>query len=264
MELNESAAAWPTRTTLMRVIIVDDEPLARQRLRQLLSTAGDVQIVGEGASGLDAIALIQSLTPDLVFLDIEMPDLDGFAAMAHLPAAARPAVIFVTAHETYAHQAFEIEALDYLLKPFSPERFKGALARARRHIAGAQAEGPGIASLLSLLRDDRRPHRLVAKSGDKVAFIRFDEIDWIESAGNYARVHAGAETHLIRETMKNLETTLDHRFIRVHRSTIVNSDRIKVITADRHGAPWVVLRDGTRLSAGRYIESRLKKWMENR
>ena len=248
----------------MRVIIVDDEPLARQRLRHLLSRAADIEIVGEGSSGLDAIALIESLAPDLVFLDIQMPDLDGLAAMAQLPASARPPVIFVTAHDTYAHQAFEVEALDYLLKPFSVERFEEALARARRRIAGAQGDAPQIASLLSILRDGRRPHRLVAKSGDNVAFIRFDEIDWIESAGNYARVHVGAEAHLIRETMKNLEARLDHRFIRVHRSTIVNSDRIKVITADSGGAPWVVLRDGTRLSAGRYIESRLKKWVENR
>jgi two-component system LytT family response regulator len=245
----------------MRVIIVDDEPLARQRLRHLLSKADDMEIVGEGSTGHDAIALIESLAPDLVFLDIQMPDLDGLTAIAHVPAAARPQVIFVTAHDTYAHQAFDVDALDYLLKPFSVERFEEALGRARRRFSSGQGEGPQIASLLSMLRAEPKPHRLVAKSGDNVSFIRFDEIDWIESAGNYARVHAGAEAHLIRETMKNLEVRLDQRFIRVHRSTIVNSDRIKVITADATGAQWVVLRDGTRLSAGRYIESRLKKWI---
>jgi two-component system LytT family response regulator len=255
----------PSHTPPIRAVVVDDEPLARQRLRHLLQQAGDIQIVGEGSTGYDAIRLIETVAPNLMFLDIQMPDLDGLAALARVPAESRPQVIFVTAHDEYAPQAFEVEALDYLLKPFSVERFREALQRARRRLAADQAEGPQIASLMSLLRTGPpRQQRLVVKSPEQVTFIKYEDIDWIESAGNYARVHVGTDAHLMRETMKNLESRLDNRFIRVHRATIVNSDRIKLISVDGDGAPWVVLRDGTRLSAGRYIESRLRKWMENK
>lgn len=247
----------------IRAVIVDDEPLARERLRLLLDREKDIKLVGEGTTGREAIALVETQTPDLMFLDVAMPDLDGVAAISAVPPATRPAVIFVTAYNDYAPRAFELDALDYLLKPFSAERFELSLARARRRFGQARASGDG-GQLSVQSRWSQKAGRfepVVVKSGDRFLFFSMDEIDWIEASGNYVCVHVGTERYLIRESMKGMEARLDSRFLRGHRGSIVNGDRIRLIGAGKDGHLCIVLRDGTRLPAGRQIESRLRAWL---
>ncbi len=239
----------------IRALIVDDEPLARARLRALLADEPDVEVVGECGDGLEAVAAVQDLTPDLLFLDVQMPTLDGFGVLEALEAGPMPAIIFVTAYDRYALRAFEVHALDYLLKPFDRDRFHKALERAR-----AALDRPGKAEadqrLLGLLQDQKkapRPlERLLIKTAGRVFFLRTEEIDWIEAAGNYVRLHVGAEAHLLRETMNGLEARLEPaRFLRIHRSTIVNVDRIQELQAWFHGDYLVILRGGTQLTLSR-------------
>jgi two-component system, LytTR family, response regulator len=240
-------------------VIADDEPLARERIRTLLGRESDVEVVGECADGSTAIEVIQRQQPDLVFLDVQMPEVGGFEVLEAVGAERAPAVIFVTAYDQYAVRAFEVNALDYLLKPFDRERFRKAMARGR-----AELEGEGgrrrLMALLEHLRSDRRvERRLVLKSGGRISFLRAAEVDWIEAAGNYLRLHAGKESHLLRETMKGIEERLDPgTFVRIHRSVIVNVDRIAVLEAAFHGEYWVVLRDGTRLASSRSYGAGLK------
>lgn len=251
----------------IRACIVDDEPLARERIRTLLEQEPDVQIVGECGDGGEAIAEIRATRPDLVFLDVQMPVVDGFGVLQALDSELPPAVIFVTAYDQYALQAFEVHALDYLLKPFNGKRFKKAIERARDELARAGGNGTvneRLISLLENLREERRPpERLVLKSSGRVAFLKVDEIDWIEAEGNYVRLHVGAISHLLRETMKGIEAKLDpNRFIRIHRSTIVNSDRIKELQPLFHGEYAVILQDGTRLTASRGPENKLRRLLD--
>jgi two-component system, LytTR family, response regulator len=250
--------------TPIRAVIVDDEALARERLRHLLSHEQDFALVGEGATGREAITLVETLSPDLMFLDVAMPELDGVEALTAVPERQRPAVIFVTAHNGYAPKAFDLDALDYLLKPFSVERFHQALGRARRRIVeGRSADDERLLALLSLWRERAdRAERLVVKSCDQFTFLSLDEIDWVEASGNYVRVHVGSEAFVIRESMKGMEARLDSRFLRAHRSTIVNADRIRLITIGDDGHPCIVLRDGRCLPAGRQIETRVRNWLD--
>jgi two-component system, LytTR family, response regulator len=268
----------------IRVCIADDEPLARERIRTFLEQEPDVRVVSECADGAEAIAEIQRERPDLVFLDIQMPGLNGFEVARRLmereeapPAlvfvtaydqhALPPAVIFVTAHDEYALQAFEVHALDYLLKPFNGERFRRALQRARLELLKEQPAGVSQ-RLLSLLEElqqqGRRPQeRLVLKTSGRVSFLKVDEIDWIEAEGNYVRLHVGVTSHLLRETMKGIEARLDpSRFIRIHRSTIVNTDRIRELQPLFHGEYAVILQDGTRLTASRGPDNKLRRFIE--
>ncbi len=239
----------------IRVLIVDDEPLARQRLRALLRGRDEIEIVGECADGDSAVAAVRDVAPDLLFLDVQMPGLDGFGVLERVGADQAPAVIFVTAYDQYAIRAFEVHALDYLLKPFDRDRFEKALQRALAHLQpGANGDtSPKLHSLLEEVHAGRKPaERLVIKSGGRVFFLRVDEIDWIEAAGNYLRVHVGKERHLLRETMNHIENRLDAaKFLRIHRSTIVNVDRIKELQPWFHGDYVVVLRDGTQLALSR-------------
>jgi two-component system, LytTR family, response regulator len=247
----------------VRVLIVDDEPLARERIRALLEPEADIEIVGQCSDGLEAVAAIQKLSPDLVFLDAQMPELDGFGVIKMVGAAQMPAVIFVTAYDQYALRAFDVHALDYLLKPFDRERFEVALSRARAQI---QHERNGVLNqrLMALLRDlkpdARSLDRLVIKSGGRVFFLKSEEIDWIEAAGNYLRLHVGQQSHLLRETMSAMEARLDPRlFLRIHRSVIVNVERIKELHPLFHGEYTVTLRDGTRLTLSRSYRDRLQE-----
>jgi two-component system LytT family response regulator len=237
----------------MRVLIVDDEPLACERIRTLLAGERDIEIAGECHDGRAAVEAIRRTAPDLVFLDVQMPEMDGFAVLAALDRM--PAVIFVTAYDQFAIKAFEVHALDYLLKPFDRERFQKALARARHGDLDARLRG-----LLAELRARKEfTERLVVRAGGRVLFLRVDEVDYFEAAGNYVRLHAGAEEYLYRETMARLEAALDPaRFARIHRSTIVNVSRVKELYPMFRGDFAVVLRDGRRLTLAKSYRARLQ------
>src|SRR6266545_303466 len=213
----------------IRALIIDDEPLARERIVDMLVGDAEVEIIGECGDGLAAVAAIEAHKPDLAFLDVQIPELDGFGLLEAIEQT--PVIIFVTAYDQYALRAFEVHALDYLLKPFDRERFDKALRRAKHQIERERA-GTMNRELVALLADLKsRPkplERLVIKAGGRVFFLRVDEIDWIEAAANYVRLHVGSETHLLRETMNALEGRLDaEQFVRIHRSTIVHLDRIQ-------------------------------------
>lgn len=250
----------------LRTLIVDDEPLARERVRMMLGMHDDVAVIGEVGDGQQAIDAIRHEHPDLVFLDVQMPGLDGFGVLRELEGEVMPYVVFVTAYDQYALRAFEVHALDYVLKPFNVERFSQALQRARAAIL--KHDGPDgavgrehLRSLVaSLTAEQREKQRIVVKSSGRVFFVKVDDIDWIEAEGNYVRLHMGAQSHLLRETMKGMESVLDtSQFIRIHRSTIVNADRIRELQPLFHGEYAVILRDGTRLVASRGPDNRLKK-----
>jgi len=239
----------------LKVMVVDDEPLARGKLRRLLADETDVEIVGEAGSAEEARERLHELRPDLLFLDIQMPGQDGFALLESLPAEDLPAVVFVTAYDEHAVRAFEVSAIDYLLKPFDRERLELALERAREALA--RRDGIGLdEQLRSMLQELRGEQpfldRFVVRSVGRIVFVRAADVDWIEAAGNYVRLRMGKESHLLRETMSSLETRLDPRvFARIHRSTIVNIDRIKELNHIFHGDYSVLLKDGTRLTLSR-------------
>ena len=240
---------------MIRTLIVDDEPLSRRRIRDLLEGEADFVLVGECGDGQEAIEALRERSCDLVFLDVEMPGLDGLEVARRLASGSGPAVIFVTAYDCYALPAFEVHAVDYLLKPFDRLRFRGALAWARtalrRERSEASADLPAASA--SELRHGRKPlERVTIKTAGRVFFLKTDDLDWVEAAGNYLRLHTGNATHLLRETMNNLEARLDpERFWRIHRSTLVNVDRIRELQPLFHGDYVVILRDGTELTLSR-------------
>ena len=247
-------------------LIIDDEPLARKRIRDLLKDDEEVELAGECSSGSEALALIEQAKPSLVFLDIQMPETDGFELMEMMNASGlHPAVIFVTAYDKYALRAFDAQAVDYLLKPFSESRFRRAVQRAKDQIH--QGNGGLLSTqLLALLREARPgkkySDRLVIRSGGRALFLRADEIDFIEAAGNYLTLHVGKDNHLIRETMQNFEARLDpERFLRIHRSTIVNIERIKEFQPWFAGEYVVVLRDGRKLTLSRTYRARVQEFL---
>ena len=241
---------------------MDDEPLARDRTRQLLEAEPDVEIVGECASGEDAVEVIKRAAPDLVFMDVQMPGMDGFAVLEKVSPGRLPAVVFVTAHDAHALKAFRVHALDDLLKPFDGERLRESLQRVREQLRSA-APGALQRRLLSLLADvkvrARREDRVVIRSGGRLSFLKADEVDWIEAEGNYLRIHTGQKSHLLRDTMSGIEARLDpSRFVRIHKSTIVNTDRIREIQPLFNGAHSVLLHDGTRLTWSRGYRDQLR------
>jgi two-component system LytT family response regulator len=236
----------------VRALIVDDEPLARARIRDLLAADADVEVACECGDGVEAVEAIRALAPDLVFLDVQMPERGGFDVVAEIGTDRMPVVVFVTAYDDYALRAFEAHALDYILKPFDEARFRGALARAKAQVHVARAARGAQPRFLT---------RLMVKSGDRFVFVRDEEIDWVEADGNYVRLHAGAAEHLLRETIRGLEARLDpERFMRIHRSTIVNLDRVREIHPLFHGEYRVVLADGTKLTLSRGYRDRLSRF----
>lgn len=246
----------------IRTLIVDDEPLARDRLRRYLAGDDEIEIAGECGDGLTALEAIEQLKPDLLFLDIQMPELDGFGLLAEIDDASMPAVVFVTAYDQYALRAFEVHAIDYLLKPFDRERFRKALGRAKQQIRRRQDAGEMDQRLLTLLTqikaEPKYLERVVIKSVGRVFFLKTCEIDWIEAEGNYAKLHVGGEAHLLRETMSRLEAKLDpEKYLRIHRSTIVNVERIRELQPLFSGDCAVILRDGTRLTLSRSHRDKL-------
>jgi two-component system, LytTR family, response regulator len=244
-----------------RVIIADDEPLGRARLRMLLADEPWVELIAECADGPSTIAAIDKFRPDLVFLDVQMPGGSGFDVISAVGAARMPFVIFVTAFDRYALRAFDVHALDYLLKPFDRDRFRDALARARERIERS-SNGDLERRLLAIVNDLKpgpQPlERFVIKSGGRVFFLRADDIEWIEAAGNYVKLHVGAETHVFRETMNSLEARLNPSvFFRIHRSHIVNIERVRELQPWFNGEYVVFLTSGARLTLSRGYREKL-------
>ena len=245
-----------------KVLVVDDEPLARERLTTLLSQEPDVELVGPARDGEEAITAIHDDSPDLVFLDVQMPQMNGFEVIEAVGGERMPLVIFVTAYDQHALRAFQVRALDYLLKPFDRERFTESLQRARKQIERDESGDLGrrlLALVKDLRRDQPRTDRLVVKSGGRLFFLRTDEIDWVEAAGNYVRLHVGPASHLLRETMNAIEGRLDpEKFFRIHRSRIVNMERIQELQPWLNGEYAVLLRTGTRLTLSRGYREKLQ------
>jgi two-component system LytT family response regulator len=247
----------------IHTLVVDDEPLARERLTSLLSAEADIEVVGQCRDGEEAVTAIVDHTPDLVFLDVQMPAMNGFDVIDAVGPERMPLVIFVTAYDQHALKAFQVRALDYLLKPFDRERFEQALQRARAHIQRDDTGDIGrrlLALVKDLRRDKPKTDRLVVKSGGRLFFLRADEIDWIEAAGNYVRLHVGPASHLLRETMNAIEGRLDgEKFIRIHRSRIVNMERIQEMQPWLNGEYAILLRTGTRLTLSRGCREKLQE-----
>ena len=257
-------------TAKIKTLIVDDEPLARRNLRVLLEKDSQIEIVDECRNGHEAVKAINTHLPDLIFLDIQMPEMDGFDVLARVGPEQIQAIIFVTAFDQYALKAFEVHALDYLLKPFDDERFAQALARAKSQISASEIDKLSQ-RLLALLEDRKGSNeqqqsyltRLMIKTSNRMMLLKVDEIDFIEADGNYAKLHTGRKTHLLREKMNDLEGRLDPaKFVRIHRSIIVNLDRIKEMHPHFNGDYIVVLDDGRQLRLSRSrrenLEARLK------
>jgi two-component system LytT family response regulator len=259
----------------IRTLIVDDEPLARRTIRNLLADDPEVEIIGECAGGAEAVESIRRRPPDLLFLDIQMPGMDGFDVLSAVELERISAVIFVTAYDAYALKAFEVHALDYLLKPFTDERFREALARAKSHVELREARGLAE-SLRAFLRGRVTSEeetaaapasrkggyltRFMVKVGGRVIFINPSDVDWIEADNYYVKLHVGGRAHLLRLSMKELEERLDPKtFWRTHRSAIINLDRVKELHQHPSGEYVVVLRDGTELKLSRARRERLQE-----
>jgi two-component system LytT family response regulator len=256
----------------LRVVIVDDEELARRGVRSRLERSDDVRVVAECGTGKEAIGAIRRTAPDLVFLDVQMPGMNGFEVIAAVGSEPLPQVIFVTAHDKYAIRAFEVHALDYLLKPIDDERFDAALTRARESLA-RERQSDLARRVASLLRDageasgsargKGHAERFVVRSGGRVIFVPALEIDWVEAAGDYVRLHAGKKSWLLRETMLSLESRLDAgKFARIHRSAIVNVERIAEMRPYDNGEYLVLLRDGTQLKLSRSHRAALQQLVD--
>ncbi len=246
----------------IRVLIVDDEPIAREGLRTLLTPERDLEIIGESRNGREAIQVIREQKPDLVFLDVQMPKMNGFAVIEQIGVAQMPAVVFVTAYDKYALQAFEINALDYLLKPFDEERLQKTLQRVRKHFQRENLDHlqERLAALLQQIsaKEKKRPERFVVKSAGRIFFVNVDEIDWIEAAGNYVQLHVGPQSHLLRQTMDGMEAELDpEKFLRIRRSIIVNMACIKELQPLSKGEYLIILHNGAKLSSSRRYRSKL-------
>jgi len=244
------------RVDVLRILVVDDEPLARRRLTRMLGSEPGVEVAGQCSGGAAAIERLRERPVDLLLLDVQMPEVDGFAVLRALSPTQRPDVVFVTAHDEHALRAFEVNAVDYLLKPFDQPRLRTALARvrARREGSGAKARDAGLQALLDSVGGAEPPlERLLVKtSSGRSKFVRLIDVDWIEAAGNYVHLHIGARVHAVRSTLRALEARLDPRqFGRIHRSQIVNLDRVDELQPWSHGDVRIVLKDGTELTLSR-------------
>jgi two-component system, LytTR family, response regulator len=252
----------------IRTVIVDDERLARDAIRMRLEDEPDIEVIGEAATGSKAVALIGEAMPDLVFLDVQMPGMDGFEVLDRVASTWLPIVVFVTAHDRYAIKAFETHALDYLLKPFTRDRFRAGLQRARAAFANV-GDPSAHRGIVKLLNDRSRSPgdqakgylvRFAVKHHGGVRLVRVRDIDYIEACGNYAEIHAAGRTHLVRMTMQELEQRLDpSMFVRIQRSTIVQVDRVRDIVSASHSDFDLSLNDGTVLRLSRNYRSRLQR-----
>jgi two-component system, LytTR family, response regulator len=231
----------------MRAVIVDDEPLAREGLRMLLADHPDIELVGEAGNGADALELVAELDPDLLFVDVQMPSMSGLELAAALPASQTRTIIFITAYDEFAVRAFDVHALDYVLKPIDEQRFAEAIRRARvQYQLGARQAPP------------ERPSKLSIRDGNSNVFVPIDDIDWIEAADYYVEIHAGGRSYLMRETMQRLQAMLDDRFVRIHRSRLVNRDRVAEVRWENRGEMVVVTTSGVSLKVARSCRAKLK------
>jgi two-component system, LytTR family, response regulator len=258
-------------TTTIDVMLIDNDPLARQRIRQFLREYEECTIVGECDGGRAAVAHIRALHPDLIFLDLQMPDVNGLEVLAALEPHERPLVVFVTTHDENALRAFQVHALDYLVKPFDRERFREAYQRARARAISQAQQGHHV-RLSALLAEAglvsngtpaaaaRSPDRIVIKTGTRVLFLDPTEIDWVEAAGNYVRLHVGSQEYIVRESITRLEATLrPHRFARVHRSSIVNLNRVRELRPWFSGEMIIVMQNGTEVKLSRTYRKELER-----
>jgi two-component system LytT family response regulator len=246
---------------MIRAIIIDDESLAREKVKLFAEGETDIEIVDQCSNGHEAIASCIKFKPDLLFLDIQMPEINGFEVLQHLSTNILPGIIFITAYDEFALHAFEFHALDYLLKPFDRGRFQKSVAHARtalRSISETETTTEQIKVLLnSIQQNSNRLERLIVKTNGRIIFLRIEEIDWMEAAGNYVKLHVGNETHMIRETMNGLEQQLNpQKFIRIHRSTIINIEKIKELEPFFNGEYKVLLSNNAQVILSRnYRES---------
>ncbi|MFZ0592405.1 MAG: LytTR family DNA-binding domain-containing protein [Bryobacteraceae bacterium] len=251
----------------LTTLIVDDEPLAREGLSMLLSLDPEISAIHEAKNGREAVLAIRNARPDLVFLDVQMPEMDGFAVVKEVGAEQMPAVVFVTAHDQYAIQAFEVNAIDYVLKPVTEERFARALERVKARIRPRSGDDTSrhIISLLETIASPRRYlKRLAVRTAGKTMFVDIEDVDWIEAAENYVQLHAGRAGHLVHVAMNTLEKSLDpEMFARIHRSLIVNLRRIKEMQPALHGEYVITLENGVRLQSGRVYNEKVKALSAN-
>lgn len=277
----DSASSAP-----LRILVVDDEPAARRGVKLLLDAVSHVEVIGEVGDGPEAVRQIEKLRPDIVFLDVQMPGCDGFEVIQRVGPAAMPAVVFVTAYDEHALRAFDVSAVDYLLKPYEDARFHAALARAREEVRRRRTGDLGSRLERLIAAFERAPapapaapaaaatptgadaggltDRILIKSSGEIYFLKMEEIDWIEAEGDYMKFHAGGRAHLLRETMARLEARLDpRRFIRIHRSTIVNVDRVRKMSPAFAGEYAVILHDGTKLRLSRGYQDRLQEMLRS-
>lgn len=248
----------------LRLLVVDDEPLIRRGIRNALAGIEDVVVVGECGSGQDAVRAIESLHPELVLLDVQMPDFSGLEVIRQVGTKKMPLTVFITAYDEYAVQAFELNAVDYLLKPFDEERFHESLERARERLA-ARTQTSFSEQLEALLsqKAQKRPERLVVRNGDRYDLVPVDSIDWIESADNYVELHCGPKQYLLGETLTRLETKLDSaRFLRIHRCRIVNLSRIVAVHPLLSGSYEMELKNGVRLTTGRQYKDAVQQMIK--
>ena len=245
----------------IKVLIVDDEPHARERIKRLLKRENGFEIVGEEGNGTDAIRAIKQERPDVVFLDIQMPEMDGFDVIEAIGPHAMPRVIFVTAYEEYALRAFDVHAFDYLLKPFSQSRFHETVQRIRAEPTRRDDSQRGRsleALLLDLHKDQLSEERLTIRAGGRIFFVKSGEISWIEASGNYVVLHVGGREHLVRYSLTSFHSLLTSgNFIRVHRSRIVNIDHAREIRSKPDGSHCIIMKDGTSLPVGRRFYGQL-------
>jgi two-component system LytT family response regulator len=259
----------PSVEERIRVVVADDEALARRRMIRLLRAEPDAELVGVCANGTEALQTVRETRPDLLLLDVQMPGADGLSVLRAMPPAERPVVIFITAFDQYAVEAFEIRALDYLLKPFNPDRFHAAFSRVREELqrrarlGDADANGEAASGEVAMApATGRYLDRLMLRSGGRVFFVKTNELDWIEADDNYVRLHRGNEVHLVRGTLTAIEARLDPAlFSRIHRSAIVNLDRVQEMYPGVSRSYVVVLRDGTRLKLSPWYRERLESRM---
>jgi two-component system, LytTR family, response regulator len=245
---------------MLRVLIVDDEPVARRRIRRFLRAEGDIEVVGEAGDGRAALRALEADVPDLMFLDVQMPELDGFEVVKRAPRL--PAIVFVTAYDQYALRAFEVHALDYLLKPFTRDRLHDAILRVRAaRIARSEAPDSRLAALIEEVSSrPRYLRRLPGRAGPRIVLLEAAQIDWIQAADNYVVLHAGGREYLMRETMARLEQELDpEEFARIHRSALVRIDRVAELLPSPHGDFRVTLKSGAQLTLSRFYRERLER-----
>jgi two-component system LytT family response regulator len=250
----------------IRTLIVDDEKLARDKLRRLLGKESDIDIIGECSCGTDTVEFINQKDPELVFLDIQMPELNGFEVLGKIKPEKMPTIVFVTAYDQYALDAFNVHALDYLTKPFDQDRLQTALGKVRNQLESSRqgVMDERLLSLLQALRAEKEyPDRLVLKSSGKIYFVKTADVDWVEAAGNYVKIHAARKSHMLRETMTGIEKKLPpDKFLRIHRSSLVNIDSIRELNPLFSGDYLVTLQDDTELTLSRNYHDRLKQLSE--